>query len=160
MRLLTACLPALLALTTPALAQQAFNVDVPKDIVILQSTRSYAAALTGAKQAATKLGRPLKLAGNHPNKELGLSTSKADCEGDGYDFPCYTPRGQGAAEDSDYISIEYSDGYEGFAKGYYIVVAALVKPQSTNLRQTLARVHRAYPSAYAKRTAVWFGCMH
>lgn len=144
----------------PALAQSDYNVDVPKDIVILQSTRDYAAALAGARQAATKLGRPLKLAGYHPNKELGLSASQADCTGGGYDFPCYVPRGQGGAENSDYLSIEFSDGYAGFAKGYYMVVAALAPPNSATLRQTLARVQRAYPTAYAKRTSVWFGCMH
>ena len=106
------------------------------------------------------MGRPLKLAGNHPNKELGLSASRAACAGDGYDFPCYVPRGQGGAENSDYLSIEFSDGYTGFAKGYYIVVAGLAPPQSAALRQTLTRVQRAYPAAYAKRTSVWFGCMH
>jgi len=69
------------------------------------------------------------------------------------------PRGQGGAEDSDYLSIEFSDGYTGFAKGYYIVVAALAPPKSAALRQTLARVQRAYPTAYAKRTSVWLGGM-
>ena len=160
MRCPIALLATLLAGATPALAQSNYNTEVPKDIVILQSTRDYAAALAGAKQAATRLGRPLKLAGNHPNKELGLSASQAACTGDGYDYPCYSPRGQGGAEDSDYLSIEFSDGYTGFAKGYYIVVAALAPPKSAALRQTLARVQHAYPTAYAKRTSVWFGCMH
>lgn len=150
----------MLAASSPALAQVAYNVNVPKDIVILQSTRDYAVALASAQQAATKLGRPLKLAGYHPNQALSLSASPADCSGDGYDFPCYVPRGQGAAEDSDYLSIEFSDGYAGFAKGYYIVVAALAPPHSVALHHTLARVQRTYPSAYAKRTSVWFGCMH
>ncbi|MBO2012953.1 hypothetical protein J4E00_28080 [Siccationidurans soli] len=142
------------------MAQSDYNVGVPKDIIILQSTRDYAAALAGARQAATKLGRPLKLAGYKPNKELGLSASKTVCVEGGYEYPCYTPRGQGGAENSDYLSIEFSDGYAGFAKGYYIVVAALVPPNSAALHQTLARVQRAYPTAYAKRTSVWFGCMH
>ena len=160
MRVSLSIILSLLVAAAPALAQSAYNVDVPKDIVILQSTRDYAAALAGARQAVTKLGRPLKLAGYQPNKELGLSASKADSIGGGYDFPCYVPRGQGGAEDSDYLSIEFSDGYTGFAEGYYIVVAALAPPNSPTLRQTLARVRRAYPTAYAKRTAVWFGCMH
>lgn len=160
MRFTTVFLLGLLAGAAPARAQSSYNTEVPKDIVILQSTRSYAAALAGAKQAAARLGRPLKLAGNQPNKELGLSASRADCTGSGYDYPCYSPRGQGGAENSDYLSIEFSDGYTGFAKGYYIVVAALAPPNSATLRQTLARVQRAYPAAYAKRTAVWFGCMH
>ncbi len=149
-----------LGLAAPAAAQDTFNTTVPKAIVVLQSTHSYAAALAGARQAAAKLSRPLQLAGNQPNKALGLSGSRADCEGNGYDYPCYTPRGEGGAEDSDYVSVEFSDGYEGFAKGYYIVVAALLPPQSVALRQALARIHPLYPTAYAKRTAVWRGCMH
>jgi hypothetical protein len=160
MRFLLGNLGCLLLLSAPVLAQEQFNVSVPKDIVILQSTRDYSAALAGAKQAATKLKRPLKQSDYRPNKESGLSLTKADCEGNGYDFPCYLPRGNGMAEDSEYISIEYSDGYEGFAKGYYIVVAALANPNSANLRQTLARVQKAYPGAYAKRTSVWLGCLH
>ncbi len=156
----TTLLASLLVGTAPALAQTAYNTEVPKDIVILQSTRDYATALATAKQAAARLQRPLKLAGNRPNKELGLSASRADCAGAGYDYPCYQPRGQGGAENSDYLSIEFSDGYAGFAEGYYIVVAALAPPGSAALRQALARVQRAYPAAYAKRTAVWFGCMH
>jgi len=160
MRLLLGSLFCWLLLSVPTQAQADFNVNVPKNIVILQSTRDYKAALAGAKQAAARLKRPLKLNDNQPNKQLGLSLPKADCENDGYGFPCYLPRGQGMAEDSDYISIEFSDGYEGFAKGYYIVVAALAEPNSANLRQTLARVRKAYPTAYAKRTAVWRGCMH
>ena len=153
-------LPGCLLLAAPALAQEKYNVNVPKDIVILQSTRSYPAALAGARQAAARLGRPLQLGGNHPHPSGGLTESRADCTGGGYDYPCYTPRGEGDAADSDYVSIEYSTAYDGFAKGYYIVVAALANPNSANLRQTMARVHRAYPTAYAKRTAVWFGCMH
>lgn len=160
MRLLLGSLFCLLLMSAPVLAQEEFNVSVPKNIVILQSTRDYNAALAGARQAAAKLKRPLKLNDNHPNKELGLSLTKADCEGNGYDFPCYLPRGNGMAEDSDYLSVEFSDGYEGFAKGYYIVVAALANPNSANLSQTLARVRKAYPSAYAKHTSVWRGCMH
>ena len=62
-------------LAGPALAQANFNTEVPKDSVILQSTRDYAAA---------RLGRPLKLASNQPNKALGLSASQADCSGNGY----------------------------------------------------------------------------
>ena len=49
MRFSTALLASLLAATAPALAQTTYNVDVPKDIVILQSTRDYAAALAGAR---------------------------------------------------------------------------------------------------------------
>ena len=64
MRFTTVFLLGLLAGAAPARAQSSYNTEVLKDIVILQSTRSYAAALAGAKQAAARLGRPLKLAGS------------------------------------------------------------------------------------------------
>jgi hypothetical protein len=150
-------LGGLLVSASTALAQS--GVAVPKDVLILQSTHEYAAALAGAKQAATRLHRPFESGGNHPHPSAGLTLRKADCAANGYEYPCYSPRGQGEAENSDYISIEYSDGYLGFAKGYYLVVAALTTPNSATQRQLLTRVHQAYPTAYLKRTSVWFGCM-
>ena len=154
-----------LLLARPAHAQdkpvsEDFNVNIPKTIVILRSTRSYPEALATAKKAANALGRPFQLDGNHPHQTHGLSPSPADCEANAYDYPCYTARGHGGAQDSDYLSVEYSDGYTGLAKGYYIVVAALVEPNSPALKATLTRIRRAYPAAYAKRTALWRGCMH
>jgi hypothetical protein len=55
---------------------------------------------------------------------------------------------------SDYVSLEYSDGCLGFAKGYYLVVAALTTPNSATQRQLLTRVRQAYPTAYLKRISV------
>ncbi len=149
----------LLFIISTATAQE-FNTTVPKEIVILQSTKNYGTALKTAKEAAAHLGRKLDLGGNHPNKQLGLSMTKADCEDNAYEYPCYTARGDGSAENSDYISIEYSDAYEGFAKGYYIVVAAIAEPRSMMTKNTIAAAKKWYKDAYAKRTSVWRGCMH
>lgn len=134
-------------------AQQPYSFSLPKGLVILQSTRDYAAALAGAKQAATQLHRPLQLDGRKPNKTLGLSADSTLCQQSGCAYPCYWPRGQDMTERSDYISIEFSTSFQGLAKGYYIVVAASGPPNSAALRQ-------AYPKAYAKHTAVGFGCVH
>lgn len=139
---------------------QEFNSLVAKDIVILHSTKDYKAALKTAQEAATRLGRKLDLESNHPHKQLGLSMTKPDCEGNGYEYPCYTARGDGNAENSNYISIEYSTAYEGFAKGYYIVVAGIATPGSAALNNTVTMARKWYKDAYAKRTHVWLGCMH
>jgi hypothetical protein len=139
---------------------QEWNTTIPKDIVILQSTKNYTAALTTAREAAARLGKKLEMEDNHPNKVLGLSMSREDCTGNGYDFPCYTARGDGNTEDSDFISVEYSNAYEGFAKGYYIVVAGIGDPGAASVKQTLANARKWYKDAYAKRTKVWHGCMH
>lgn len=139
---------------------QEFNTTVAKDIVILHSTKDYNAALKTAQDAAKRLGKKLDLESNHPHKQLGLSMTKADCAGNGYDYPCYTARGDGNAANSDYISVEYSDAYEGFAKGYYIVVAGVATPNSAALQNTVTIARKWYKDAYAKRTHIWFGCMH
>lgn len=160
MRLFFLYLPALLGSAAPALAQgQYYPSELPKEFVILQSTHDYAIALASARQAATRLARPLNLHGYRPDKTLGLSASQEECERSGCRYPCYWPRGQDMNEQSDDISIEFSTSHAGLAKGYYIVVAASGRPHSVALRQTLARVQRLYPTAYAKTTAVGFGCV-
>ena len=137
---------------------QEFNSSVPKKIVIVLSTKDYATAKKIAGEASKNLGKPLNLNDLKPNKELGLTHSKEDCESFGY--PCYIPRGEGNAENSDYISVEYSNGYEGFAKGYYIVVAGIGDPKTNYLNQVLTNAKKYYKDAYAKQTKVWYGCMH
>lgn len=128
--------------------------------VILISTKSYQAAVERAEEASQKLGYPLNLRGLHENQEIGLSFSKEVCEeeicGGGLDYPIYIPRSDWG--DSKYISIEYSNNFEGFAKGYYIVVAASGEKGNPVIEEVLkdARVH--YEDAYAKTCGVWMGC--
>ena len=147
-----------------ATAQDDFNIEVPKDIIILNSTKSYKAALATAKQAAAGLRKKLDLRGLSPNAELGLSMSAEDCRGTGggddLGYPCYQARGDGMAANDDYISIEFSNAYKGFAKGFYIVVSAITDVKSKDMKAKLAQVQKSYPDAYAKRTYIWRGCMH
>jgi hypothetical protein len=144
--------------------KEKYNTEVPRDIIILKSTKDYKAALKMAKQAARRLHKDLDLRGLSPNKKLGLTLSKDECHGGGgsddYGYPCYLPRGDGNAENDDYVSIEYSNAYKGFGKGYYIVVAALSDVNSAAMKTQLAQINKIYPDAYAKRTFIWFGCMH
>jgi hypothetical protein len=145
-------------------AQDKYNTEVPKDIIILRSTKDYQIALATAKQAASRLHKKLDLRGLKPNKKIGLTMSKVDCYGSGggddLGYPCYPARGDGTAANDDYVSIEYADAYKGFAKGYYIVVAAITEVKSAAMKTQLAQINKIYPDAYAKRTFIWFGCMH
>jgi hypothetical protein len=152
------CAFLLLICVTSVYAQDNFNTEVPKDIIILKSTKDYKAAIATAKQAASRLNKKLDLRGLSPNKKMGLTMSQADCEGIGY--PCYQARGDGNAFNDSYISVEYSNAYKGFAKGFYIVVAAITSVKSASLKAQLAAINQLYPDAYAKRTYIWFGCMH
>lgn len=153
---LSACI--LLLNTFVVLAQDNYNTEVPKDIIILYSTNDYNTALKVAKQAASHLHKKLDLRQLKPHKEFGLTMSESDCAEFGY--PCYLARGDGNAFNDSYISIEYSDAYKGFAKGYYIVVAAITNVKSASLKTQLLAINKVYPDAYAKRTYIWFGCMH
>ncbi|OWK70388.1 hypothetical protein [Pedobacter sp. AJM] len=145
-------------------AQDEFNVEVPKDIIILNSTRDYKLALSTAKKASAALHKKLDLRGLMPNHKIGLSMSKGDCMedagGDENGYPCYPARGDGAAINDDYISVEYSNAYKGFANGFYIVVAAITDVKSMDMKNKLAVIRKKYPDAYAKRTYIWRGCMH
>ncbi len=155
--LLCSCCP-------PAFAQAGYNTSVLKDIIIIKSTKVSDSALSAAKTAAGTLKSKLDLRGLKPIAKTGLTASKQECHSgggsDNFGYPCYWARGDGDTVNDDYISIEYSNAYKGFAKGYYIVVAAITDVKSQSMQQKLAFIQQQYPDAYAKRTFVWFGCMH
>lgn len=148
----------LLLVSLSVSAQEAANPTVRKDVLIAHSGRDYAKALAIAKKLSTQLQVKLDLRGLKPNKELGLSDSKVNCEeGFGF-FPCYVPRGH--YEDGSYISIEYSDAFEGFAKGYYIVVVAHYQTGQTAIKSLLTKTKRIIKDAYIKQTSLYTGCLH
>lgn len=126
-----------------------------KDMVIIQSTKNYAAAKKTAVQAAKRLSLKLDLRGLSPAKGTGLSFSKKACEEEG-GYPCYIARGR--YDDDEFVSIEYSDAIEGFAKGYYIVITACGDKSITG--PALKKAQQFYKDAYAKTTNVYMGCMH
>lgn len=128
---------------------------VNKGMLIVLSTKNYADAKRIAAEAAKKLSVKLDLRELVPNKETGLTYSKADCENEG-GFPCYISRGR--YDDGDYVSIEYSNAFNGFVKGYYIVIAASGNKDITS--PALIKAKKIYPSAYVKQADVYIGCMH
>jgi len=134
---------------------QAQQPEVDKGFVIVHSTKDYNAALQTVHEASQKLNTEIDLRGYYPGEESGLKT----------DFVCgcgeahgYVARGRW--DDGTYISIEYSDRYQGFAKGYYIVVLASGEKTSEILTETLAKAKKHYSDAYIKHTSVYIGCMH
>ncbi|XOV68028.1 MAG: hypothetical protein ACFHU9_02420 [Fluviicola sp.] len=140
----------------------AFEASMTKDysFVIVISTKSYDAALKRAKEASEKLGYPLDLRGLHANKEFGLSFSKEVCENDicggGLSYPIYIPRSDWGSEK--YVSVEYSNAFEGFTKGYYIVVVASGEKGAPVVKKALTEAKKFYKDAYAKTCGVYMGC--
>jgi len=116
-------------------------------------------ALATARQAAARLHASLNLEDYRPNSKTGLTMSNTDCVANGFTFPAYVARGR-ENETAPFVSIEFSNGYNGFAKGYYLVVAGVGEPGSAKLRQTNALAKQWYPDAYFKKTQIWLGCIH
>jgi hypothetical protein len=140
-------------------AQDNINDSLPfvkKEMCIILSTKKYSEALYVAKVASNKLNTKIKLGNLKPNTESGLTMPKDDCEGNGWDYPCYVARGRW--DDGAYISIEYSSAIDGFAAGYYIVIIASGDKNITTPALKSAKKH--YKTAYVKTANVYVGCLH
>ncbi len=127
---------------------------------IIISTKNYDAALERAKDASEKLGYPLNLRELVPNDEIGLTLPEEVCTGicgsDEIEFPQYLPRNDWG--ESKYVSVEYSNGFEGFTPGYYIVVVASGEKGDPIIQEALEEAQQYYEDAYAKTCGVWVGC--
>ena len=130
---------------------------VEKHFLIAASTKSY----SSAKKTAEKLSKSIKLEienrGLVPFEESGLSFSLEECEGSGWEYPCYVERGP---EDGTYISIEWSNAIDGFSKGYYVVIVSTQSERSEKMKNLLLEVKKVKSSAYIKSAKVYIGCMH
>lgn len=58
-----------------------------------------------------------------------------------------------------YLSVEKSEGYEGFKPGFYIVVAGIKETRAEAL-QKIAKFKAWAPTAYVKKTKIYIGCLH
>ena len=138
--------------------EQSTDAFIEKEFVIVFSTPKYEDALSTAKTAANKLQFKLDLRDLKKNTESGLTWSKKVCEAEWDEYPCYVARGR--YDDGNYVSIEYSDAYSGFRKGYYIVIVSAAEKGSTATKTSLTKARKFYKDAYAKSTKVYVGCMH
>ena len=134
---------------------------VDQTFVIVASERTFDAAMAKAGHIAVKSGIRLDFRGvgfdpAHVSENGGLTLSASECEGNGWDYPCYVPRGRW--DSGAYLSIEYSSAVNGFTPGLYVVVAGT--GARSELDAVLARVRPVVPDAYLKTAEVYMGCMH
>ncbi len=132
--------------------------EVKKYFLIGASDQNYEQALLKASKLSQQLDLKLELRGLIPHTEEGLTWSQEECIGNGWNAPCYVARGREA--DAQYVSIEWSNRYQGFSKGYYIVILASDTENSTDLKAFTTKVKKVAPDAYVKSTMVYMGCMH
>ncbi len=130
-------------------------------VAILSAQESFNDAKAEAEKLAAKARMPFSMEGRVFDKEKGLIYPK--------NFEDEVLAGEYVARrynEADirgksvpYLSVERSDGYEGFKPGYYVVVAGVYE----TAREAEAQVQRfssLAPTGYAKKTKIYMGCMH
>jgi hypothetical protein len=128
---------------------------VEKGFVIISSTKDYNSALKLTKEVNRKLNIAIDLRGYYPDEKMGLDTDIACGCGENHGYIA-----RGRFDDGEYLSIEYSDNFEAFTDGYYIVVAASGTNKESELTHTLKKVQSITSDAYIKNSTVYIGCMH
>jgi hypothetical protein len=129
-----------------------------RSFLIIASTRNIKEAFKLAQAAAKKTG--FKFRDNLLQKDstVGATFPLDTCKAAGFAWPCYVARGR--YDDGAYLSVEYSNAYTGFQKGYFIVVAANGYKENEEFKQAVKAIRQHYPKSYVKRSAVYLGCMH
>ncbi len=141
--------------TEGSIAQEATQT---KAFIIVAAGKNYQSMKKTANSVAKKLGYKINLRGLQQNSQIGLSFSKKDCEDNGFEFPAYIPRGRW--DDGEYISIEYTDAYEGFSPGLYFIIVSSHDKDSKKINSVLAHVKKSYKNAYIKYADIYMGCLH
>jgi len=147
-------------LSFSSIGQMNNECSAKKNFLIIKSTKDYKSALLTAQKAAKAFDIDIKLRGLEATNDtiIGLTMPPDSCKKYTSDNLCYIARGRW--DDGIYISIEYSNAYDAFSKGYYIVIVGSGFPAGKNLIRTLKKVKIKYPDAYIKTSNVYICCMH
>ncbi len=149
---------ALICFAIMQLKAQEISQTEKKGFVIISAGKNYDDIKKLAKKVAKKLNYKLDLRGLVPNKTEGLTLTKKTCENEELEFPLYVARGR--YDDGNYVSIEYTNGYNGFTPDYYLIIVSSHVKGETKLNKALKHVKTYYKSAYIKYADVYMGCMH
>lgn len=131
-------------------------------VAILSVYSGFAEARADAEKIAKAGGVPFSMEGRVFDKKRGLIYP------DNLDDPAfagsYVARRDNLTNtlkgDPDgYLSVERSDGYDGFKAGYYIVVAGIYG-SSAEAEKQAGRFRKWAPTAYVKKTKIYMGCLH
>ena len=163
MKILLPFLALILAAATTAARAEEFDpaqFDVEKTVVILGCYKAFEPTKKEAQDVARKSGLPFSLRGMTFDKKRGLILP--DNDPDPTYAGSYVARRYHSESDEQkagYLSVERSDAYPGFAPGFYMVVAGIYDDPK-EAAAAVARFKQFIPSAYAKKTKIYMGCMH
>lgn len=139
--------------------EENFTPELKKYFLIAHSSKDYEAAWKKANTISEGLDLKLDLRELIKNdSDIGLTLQKSMCEGNGWGYPCYAARGR--YDDGDYVSVEWSNAYEEFSEGYYIVIVSSQTVYDQKIKSLLDTVKEIVPSAYVKSSMIYMGCMH
>ena len=137
------------------------EVDVPRWVVILGVYKNFADAKADALKFSKASKVPFSMRGNIFDKK-GLHFPK-DLDDELYAGEYLARRGNLQSEGDktleEHISVERSDGYQGFAKGFYIVIGTIAETSQEGLAQ-VERFKALAPDTYVKKTIIYMGCLH
>ena len=132
-------------------------------VAILTANKSFDSARADAMRISKAAGIPFSMEGRIYDKKRGLIyPDNFDDEvfrGSYVARRYHTARLSEKQTDTEYLSVERSDGYDGFKPGFYIVVAGIQQTSAAAEKQ-VKRFAAWAPTAYPKKTKIYMGCMH
>jgi hypothetical protein len=137
------------------------QMSQPRWVVILGVYKEFAEAKADALKFSKASKVPFSMRGNVFDKK-GLHFPK-DIDDPLYAGQYVARSHNSSMEDKkdleEHLSVERSDGYQGFAKGYYIVVGTIAETAKDGLAQA-ERFKAFSKDTYVKKTIIYLGCMH
>lgn len=154
-----------LCLATLPVFTQAAEPDYMENryVTILSVYPRFADAKDDAEKIAKASGVPFSMEGRVYDKKRGLIYP--DDFDDEVFRGAYVARRYdttvlaGKEDETVFLSVERSDGYEGFKPGFYVVVAGILENKS----EAGSRANRFRPwaaTAYVKKARIYMGCLH
>ncbi len=122
-------------------------------VLLLKTTKDYREATNFSENASKALTR------NFDNKDIKYSKEKGVYFSETIDDPMYAGGYYPRRYSGEDITIENSNGYNGFFPGYLIVIGGIYN-DAISAEKALQTAKEFYPDAYLKKTVMWMGCIH
>jgi hypothetical protein len=152
-----------IALLTGSLTAEEADFMADRYVVVFAVYKTFAAAQQDAVKIADASGLPFSMEGRVYDEKRGLiypDTYEDEAFRGGYLARSYdTTVLPGKETETQYLSVERSDGYDGFKPGFYMVVAG-IREASGDASQQADRFRTWAPTAYVKKTRIYLGCLH
>lgn len=134
-------------------AQDDYKSYIDQSFLIIASSTDFDAAQKTALKAKKKLGLDYPTSIYYPDKSEGFKTDEVCGCGEVHGYSA-----RGGYDNGNYVSIEYSSGYDSFAEGYYIVIVSSGKKAA--VEKELSKVKKHFAQAYIKDSEIYVGCRH